>query len=281
MEINIGRNIQEMRMYRNMDVEKLAKKCKVEPEIISKWENNDSMPTAQELYVISKALDVEMNYFFEEIGASGDWYVGTDHNNLSAIMLLLHECENVNPARRDLIWRLLKTDLVEYDMKKIDNPRFAVKNTTEKKRKEIVGAFDYLFNGEYDDVLQAYIKGECEIIKLQEAIYANREEHVNCEEQERERKTATDAWKAYKQCIEYLKSALFNELVDLRYATLAVEKLGEYYNGVSGRMADINFIILKYVHTQLGIHCENNDEEGVRKIYDFLENYGAALWSQL
>ena len=25
----------------------------------------------------------------------------------------------------------------------------------------------------------------------------------------------------------------------------------------------------------------NNDEEGVRKIYDFLKNYGAALWSQL
>ena len=68
-------------MYRNMDVEKLAKKCKVEPELIGKWENNDIMPSAQELYVISKALDVDMNYFFEEIGESDDWYAGNEWHN--------------------------------------------------------------------------------------------------------------------------------------------------------------------------------------------------------
>ena len=108
MDTNIGRNIQEMRLYRNMDVEKLAKKCKVEPELIGKWENNDIMPSAQELYVISKALDVDMNYFFEEIGESGDWYEGKEHNNLSSIILLLSESESVNPARRIFIWRWLK-----------------------------------------------------------------------------------------------------------------------------------------------------------------------------
>ena len=83
-----------------------------------------------------------------------------------------------------------------------------------------------------------------------------------------------------RQCVEYLESALFNELVYLRYAALAVEKLGEYYE-VEGRMTNINFIVLKYVHTQLGRHCENNDEEGIRRMYTFLKNYGAALWSQL
>ena len=120
MNTNIGRNIQEMRLYRNMDVEKLAKKCKVVPELIGKWENNDIMPSAQELYVISKALDVEMNYFFEEIGESDDWYDGNDNNNLSAIMLLLCESENVNPAGRIFIWRLLKEELTNYNLKKID-----------------------------------------------------------------------------------------------------------------------------------------------------------------
>lgn len=27
--------------------------------------------------------------------------------------------------------------------------------------------------------------------------------------------------------------------------------------------------------------CENDDVEGVRRIYNFLNNYGEALWSQL
>ena len=280
MDTNIGRNIQEMRLYRNMDVEKLAKKCKVEPELIDKWENNDIMPSAQELYVISKALDVDMNYFFEEIGESDDWYAGNDHNNLSAMMLLLCESESVNPARRILVWRMLKEHLAKYDLKIIDNPKFAVKNTTEKQRKEIICGLEELFDGEYAEVIRAYVKGECEIIQLMDAIYDKRKEHGKCEDQEKERKTATDAWKAYKQCVDYLESALFNELVDLRYAALAVEKLGEYYE-VSGRMVDINFIVLKYVRTQLGNYCEKEDVEGVRRMYNFLKNYGAALWSQL
>ena len=280
MDTNIGRNIQEMRLYRNMDVEKLAKKCKVEPELIGKWENNDIMPSAQELYVISKALDVDMNYFFEEIGESDDWYEGNEHNNLSSIILLLSESESVNPARRIFIWRWLKEQLVEYNLKKLDNPKFAVKNTTEKLREKIVWGFETIFDGEYDDVIREYVKGECEIMKLRDAIYDKSKEHSKCEDQEKERKTATDAWKAYKQCVDYLESALFNELVDLRYAALAVEKLGEYYE-VSGRMVDINFIVLKYVHTQLGNYCEKEDVEGVRRMYEFLKNYGTALWSQL
>ena len=280
MDTSIGRNIQEMRLYRNMDVEKLAKKCKVEPELIGKWENNDIMPSAQELYVISKALDVDMNYFFEEIGESDDWYEGNEHNNLSSIILLLSESESVNPARRIFIWRWLKEQLVEYNLKKLDNPKFAVKNTTEKLREKIVWGFEAIFDGEYDDVIREYVKGECEIMKLRDAIYDKSKEHSKCEDQEKERKTATDAWKAYKQCVDYLESALFNELVDLRYAALAVEKLGEYYE-VSGRMVDINFIVLKYVHTQLGNYCEKEDVEGVRRMYEFLKNYGTALWSQL
>lgn len=280
MDTNIGRNIQEMRLYRNMDVDSLAKKCKVEPEIIGKWENNDIMPSAQELYVISKALDVDMNYFFEEIGESDNWYEGNEHNNLSSIILLLSESESVNPARRIFIWRWLKEQLVEYNLKKLDNPKFSVKNTTEKLREKIVWGFEAIFDGEYDDVIREYVKGECEIMKLRDAIYDKSKEHSKCEEQEKERKTATDAWKAYKQCGDYLESALFNELVDLRYAALAVEKLGEYYE-VSGRMVDINFIVLKYVHTQLGNYCEKEDVEGVRRMYEFLKNYGTALWSQL
>lgn len=279
MDTNIGRNIQEMRLYRNMDVEKLAKKCKVEPELISKWENNDIMPSVQELYVISKALDVEMNYFFEEIGEDEEWYEGNDHNNLSSIILLLSESESVNPARRMFIWRWLKEQLVEYNLKKIDNPRFAVKNTTEKQRKKIVWGFEAIFDSEYDDVIREYVKGECEIMKLRDAICDKSKEHSKCEDQEKERKTATDVWKAYKQCVDYLESALFNELVDLRYAALAVEKLGEYYE--VRRMVDINFIVLKYVHTQLGKYCEKEDVEGVRRMYNLLKNYGAALWSQL
>lgn len=265
MDTNIGRNIRAMRLYRNLEVEKLAKKCKVEPEIISKWEDNDLMPSAQELYVISKALNVEMNYFFEEIVGDDDWYVGNDHNNLSAIMLLLSENESVNPARRIFIWRLLKEELAQYNLKKIDNPRFAVKNTTEKQRKEIICALEAIFDGEYEDVIQAYIKGECEIIQLMDAMRDKSKEHSKCEDQEKERKTSTDAWKAYKQCVDYLESALFNELVDLRYAALAVEKLGEYYNA-SGRMTDINFIVMKYVHARLEEYCEKDDVEGVRKM---------------
>ena len=280
MDINIGRNIQEMRIYRKMDVQALAKKCKVDSSVITDWENGTVVPSATELYVISKALDVEMNYFFEEIGPKDDWYDGMDHNKLSSIMLLLTECEIVNPARRIFLKRGLKEQLAEYDLKKLDNAKFSIKNTTEKQRKNVVSVYEEFFGDEYSDIIDGYIKGEHEIIKLQDAICAKGEVHRKSEDKEKEEKTSSDVWKAYLQCIKYLETALFNEFVDLRYALVAVEKLDEFYK-VVGRMEDINYIVLKYVCAELKSCCENDDVEGVRRIYIFLNNYGEALWSQL
>lgn len=280
MDTNIGRNIQEMRIYRNMDAQALAKKCKVDPTVITDWENGTVTPSATELYVISKALNVEMNYFFEEIGPKDDWYDGMDHNILSSIMMLLTECEIVNPARRIFLKRWLKEQLAEYDLKKMDNARFSVKNTTEKQRKNIVSAYEDFFGDEYSDIIDGYVKGEHEIIKLQDAICAKGDVHRKCEDREKEEKTSSNVWKAYLQCIKYLESALFNEFVDLRYALVAVEKLDEFYK-IVGSMEDINFIVLKYVRAELRSCCENDDVEGVRRIYNFLNNYGEALWSQL
>lgn len=280
MDKNIGRNIQEMRIYRNMDAQALAKKCKVDPTVITDWENGAVVPSATELYVISKALDVEMNYFFEEIGPKDDWYDGMDHNQLSSIMLLLTEYEIVNPARRIFVKRWLKEQLAEYGLKKLDNAKFSIKNTTDKQRKKVVSAYEEFFGDEYSDIIEGYIKGEHEIIKLRDAIWAKGEVHRKSEDKEKEEKTSSDVWNAYHQCIKYLESALFNEFIDLRYALVAVEKLDEFYK-VVGRMEDINYIVLKYVRAELKSSCENDNVEGVRRIYNFLNNYGEALWSQL
>lgn len=194
---NIGRNIQEMRIYRNMDAQALAKKCKVDPTVITDWENGAVVPSATELYVISKALDVEMNYFFEEIGPKDDWYDGMDHNQLSSIMLLLTEYEIVNPARRIFVKRWLKEQLAEYGLKKLDNAKFSIKNTTDKQRKKVVSAYEEFFGDEYSDIIEGYIKGEHEIIKLRDAIWAKGEVHRKSEDKEKEEKTSSDVWNAF------------------------------------------------------------------------------------
>lgn len=276
---NIGRNLRELRLFREMNEEKFAKMCEVDISTVAKWENEELAPTCQELFVIAKTLRVNMEYFFEELGnAESEWeYTLETCDNVSSSMYLLSEIQWTNVARRILLWRWLREKLLEHKLEKFNTPKYSVKYTTEKQRREVVACFEDLFENEYDEVIKGYVKGENELSKLQDEILRRSEEHRAKERAEKKRcETAT--WKAYKTCIDYLDKALNNEFVDLRYAAVAVEKLSEYLNEHND---GVNDIILQLVRDALKVSCENNDEENICRVLSFLDKYGEALWSQL
>lgn len=274
----IGENIREMRLYRGFDKDTFAKDCDVDVPTVTKWEKNIIAPTSQELYVIAKVLRVDMEFFFEELKNDDDYiFISLDNSRMSAAMCLMTEIQISNVARKILLWRMIREELLHYVLRKYDNPRFLVKNTNKKQREDLVASFAQLFGNEYDEVIAGYVAGKNEISILENEILRRSEEHYQKEKEEKKR-CDTETWKIYKTCINYLDKALNNELVDLRYAALAEEKLGAY---LAEHNEGINDAVLKMLHDELKTACANDDEEGVRKVLAYLWKYGEALWERL
>ena len=68
MELNLkqklGQTIQKYRKIRNLTQEQLAEKIGIDQKNISKIENGNNYPTAENLTLIAKALDVEIYELF-------------------------------------------------------------------------------------------------------------------------------------------------------------------------------------------------------------------------
>lgn len=276
-DVNIGQIIKELRLFRNMDEARFAERCKVDLSVVEGWENDTNIPTVMELHKIARVLQVSMDYFFREqerdIESSEECC-----NAIITAMYLMTEIQNVNVGRRTLLWRMIREELLGYILKKLDIPKFSIKNTTEKQRREIVGSFDELFGDEYDEVILGYIKGKNELNLLKSEYFELGQKYKTAEQTEREEKNETSTWKIYTQCVHYLDRAINAEFVDLRYAGVAVEKLKEY---LSEKHDGINDVVLRLVYQELKVYCESGNEEGVRRILLFMEKYGEALWSQL
>lgn len=102
--------------------------------------------------------------------------------------------------------------------------------------------------------------------------------HRQKERNERDKRADNVTWKAYRECIKYLSSALCNEFTDLRYAGVAVEKLGKY---LTEHQEGINDSVLQLLYNEMKVSVEKDDEDNLRKVYMFLCKYEEALWSQL
>ena len=71
MEFEIGVRLKELRKNRKMSIADLAEKAEVSTGLISQIERDKVVPSVVNLYRISKALDTDINYFFEESLESG------------------------------------------------------------------------------------------------------------------------------------------------------------------------------------------------------------------
>ncbi len=66
---NLGQNIQRLRKQRKITQEQLAEQVGIDPKNISRIENGNNYPTAENLTSIAKALDTEIYelFVFKEI----------------------------------------------------------------------------------------------------------------------------------------------------------------------------------------------------------------------
>ncbi len=60
-----GRRFKEARIYRGLTIRELAEKIDVTHQMISLYENNKSMPSAENLIRIENALGFPRNYFYQ------------------------------------------------------------------------------------------------------------------------------------------------------------------------------------------------------------------------
>ncbi len=63
-EINISKNIAELRKQKGITQEQLALALNISPQAVSKWETNTSLPDAQTLPLIAEYFDVSIDYLY-------------------------------------------------------------------------------------------------------------------------------------------------------------------------------------------------------------------------
>ncbi|HGM1510686.1 TPA: helix-turn-helix domain-containing protein, partial [Clostridioides difficile] len=68
MNIDVGSKIRSLRKSKNISISTLAKNSDLSTGLISQIERNMVVPSIVAMWKISKALDINIGYFFEEIG---------------------------------------------------------------------------------------------------------------------------------------------------------------------------------------------------------------------
>ena len=63
-EINISKNISDLRKKKGITQEQLAQALNISPQAVSKWETNTSQPDTQTLPLIAEYFDVSIDYLF-------------------------------------------------------------------------------------------------------------------------------------------------------------------------------------------------------------------------
>ena len=61
-EINLSKNIADLRKKKGVTQEQLAAALNISPQAVSKWENNKSIPDISILQNISKMFNIDLNY---------------------------------------------------------------------------------------------------------------------------------------------------------------------------------------------------------------------------
>jgi transcriptional regulator with XRE-family HTH domain len=68
VELNVGLRIREIRMEKGLALRKLAERCELSPNAISKIERGENSPTVSSLHKLALALDVPITDFFVREG---------------------------------------------------------------------------------------------------------------------------------------------------------------------------------------------------------------------
>lgn len=197
--INIGKNIEEMRNFRNISKESLAKKCDVDIDIISKWENGDIIPRAEELLLIAKSLKTTVDYFYVDLEERKE-YAGFSNDAdalLSVALATMSTAKFSNPLQRVLLQRTSIEELVNLKLLTLNTPQYSIAHTTEKQRRDAISCFEDIIGEEYEDILQGYVNGKNEIGKLGEEILARADKHRLKEQEEKDKKRKNPIWDVY------------------------------------------------------------------------------------
>ena len=87
-EINISKNIADLRKRKGITQEQLAGALNISPQAISKWETNTSFPDTQMLPLIAAYFEVSIDYLFY-----GEDYAYNDIYNKGWCFKTKEECE--------------------------------------------------------------------------------------------------------------------------------------------------------------------------------------------
>ena len=277
---NIGKNIYEMRVFRNIEKKSLAKNCGVDIETVSKWESGDVIPNAEELFVIAKALKTTADYFSVDLDQERDYGFINSYSDtlLTAALATLSAVKRSNPLHKITTKRNAIAELINLKLLTLDAPQYSLTRTTEKQRKDAISCFEDLINEECEDILKGYVAGEIEISDLDKKFFERAKMQRDKDKEEKDRKKVNPTWKIYISVIERLENALNNEFIDLRYANKAIEELGAY---LENKTDSINDVVLENIYKNMKTAYAEQNEDELRSILSLLQIYGDVLWSQL
>lgn len=171
--MGLGNNIAELRKKAGLTQEKLAERCEVSRQAVTKWESGESEPSIEKLVAISKAFDISVDAL---ISGDIDKRSSEESNKLSygEIELLINmlngarslNCEYGETSKNKLLQVLferLKTKYIDENGRVKD--QYLIANT-KKEDREVIVVFIRNFFEDNDNSFEEYVLGNCEIDKI-------------------------------------------------------------------------------------------------------------------
>lgn len=171
--MGLGNNIAELRKKAGLTQEKLAERCEVFRQAVTKWESGESEPSIEKLVAISKAFDISVDAL---ISGDIDKRSSEESNKLSygEIELLINmlngarslNCEYGETSKNKLLQVLferLKTKYIDENGRVKD--QYLIANT-KKEDREVIVVFIRNFFEDNDNSFEEYVLGNCEIDKI-------------------------------------------------------------------------------------------------------------------
>ena len=100
---NFGERLKELRMQKDLSQAELGKKIGVQPTHIGRYERGETLPTANALSILAKALNVSIDYLLHGITENA---VTTEFED-SEFLTMFKESEQLPQDEKEIIKRFL------------------------------------------------------------------------------------------------------------------------------------------------------------------------------
>lgn len=311
--MGLGQNIALLRKNVGLTQEKLAERCAVSRQAVTKWESGDSEPSIEKLVTLSDIFDVSIDEIVKsdrvdslKLNKNED---SIDYESIARYVYAMqqkkrgkigidYECARKSISmlnkNRSLDWnkgKTYKNSLLKFLYESISSEflgedgkvkeKYLLSNTNKEKRKVAVVHIDGFFIGQqnpFDD----YIEGKCEIDEVFACIENELNDQRNLELQNEllDKKSDTE----YVKLSWRYQAILYNQNIRFeQYADYDDGDFDEFFEGLYSRLnkqGTDTFLgkFMLFLLKEIDDSCRKRDVKRIKELYDDWGIFEDYIW---